>query len=125
MNKKQRLITLVILLFFPAFVHADIIHLQYYRTVNHGKFASPVGIFNSNLHIASNGEFTTNSGEFKSSTCIFNRSSNEFKSSGSIFNTPQGEFSSAGLISRAGGSMIAKGTFASPSQGDFKFSMPK
>ena len=125
MNKKQLIITLVILLYFPVFAHG-------------GEFASPVGIFNSKLNIAPHGEFATNglfskesifkdaySEEFKSPTGIFNESSNEFRVSASIFNTPQGEFSSAGLISSAVDSIIGKESFKSPDQGEFKFSLPK
>jgi len=138
MNKKQRIIILAILLFFPVFVHADIIHLQSQHHVNRGEFASPIGIFNSKLNVASSGEFATqglfsNKSKFKvapsaglkSFSGIFNRGSSEFRGLDSSSKAPQGDFSSNRLISGAGQSMIAKNSFKSPDQGDFKFSLPK
>ncbi len=138
MNKKQLIITLVILLYFPVFAHAGIIYLQVLHNDKRGEFASLVGIFNSNFNIAPYGEFTTRglftgepisedkySGEFKGPTGIFNQSSNELRGPASTFKAPRGEFSSAGSISRTEQSIIANESFKSPDQGEFKFSLPK
>ena len=118
MNKKQRILTLVVLLYFPVFAHAGIIHLEPHN-LNEGPFAAPVGKFNSKLNIALTGE-TTTEGVFSSKTVfrdeslvglrsvsgVFNMSSNKLRSLNVHSKKSYGQFSSDGLLSSAGNSVI-------------------
>lgn len=138
MNKKQLIITLVILLHFPVFVHARLINSRVRHNENHGEFASPTGVFNFKPDNFSDEEFTTqellpkkrlfkdeNSGKFKSSANIFNQNSNEFKSSDLIFEMPQDEFSSDRSTVDAERLRSEKESFQSSDQSEFEFSLPK
>lgn len=105
MNRKQPLIILLFLLYLPVFAHAGVVYLKTHPNINHSEFASPVGVFNTNLGISFHGEFTTqgllsggsalsdvHTEELKSPGGIFGQSGNELKSSGSMFKNTRGEF---------------------------------
>ncbi len=117
MIKKQRILALVILMYFPVFAHAGIIHLESHN-LNQGPFAAPVGKFDSKLNIALTGE-TTTEGVFSSKTVfrdeslaglrsvsgVFNMSSNNLRSPNVHSKKSFGQFSSVGLLSSAGNSV--------------------
>ena len=138
MNKKQLIITLVILLHFPVFVHAEIYHLKLPHKEKPGEFASPTGVFNFKLGAPADEEFITKgsfssksmfknvkSGEFRNPSGIANQISNEFRGSGLIFEGQQDEFNSDRLISNVEQKKSEKELFKSPDQGEFKPSLPK
>ncbi|HPT39848.1 MAG TPA: hypothetical protein PL125_06620 [Candidatus Omnitrophota bacterium] len=133
------IITLAILLYFPVFAHAGVFHSRssYKRSAKHGEFSSPVGIFNSKLDLAANGQFRTQgvisrgsifkntySRDLKSTHGVFSPSS-DLSSSGPIFNSTRSEFSSAGTIFKEEVLASAKESFKGPHKGEFKFSLPK
>jgi hypothetical protein len=138
MNKKQLIITLVILIHFPVIAHARIIYSRGHHNDKPGEFASPTDVFNFKLGITNEDEFVTqnlfprrsgfkniNSGQFRSTTGIFKQQGNEFSSTGLIFDSTQDEFSSGGLIPETGQSGPEKESFKSPEQARFKFYLPK
>jgi hypothetical protein len=137
MNKKLRILALVISLCLPAFAYAGVVYLPVHLNEKRGEFASPVGVFNSNNNIAFHGEFRTqgllpkesflsqaHTDDLKSSSVIFAKRNNEFRNTDSILKTPKGEFSSNGLITKSTRSEVEKQAFKSPDQGEFKFSLP-
>jgi hypothetical protein len=138
MNKKQLIITLVILLHFPVFVHARLINSKVRHNRNRGEFASPSGIFDFKLDDSFDEEFTTqdllpkksilkdeNSGKFKSPANIFNQGDNEFKSSNLTFEASQDEFSSDRSVLDAEQVKSEREAFKPSNQDEFQFSLPQ
>ncbi|MDD5281852.1 MAG: hypothetical protein PHC37_04340 [Candidatus Omnitrophica bacterium] len=138
MNKKQLIITLIILFYCPVFAHARLINSRVRHNKNHGEFASPSGVFNFKLDSSFDREFTIeevlprksifkdeNSGKFKNPSNIFSQEGNEFKSSSLTFEMPQNEFSSDGSVSDAEQLKSEKEAFKSSDKDDFQFFLPK
>ena len=138
MNKKRIIITLVILLHFSVFAHAEIYNIKLPHKDKPGEFASLTGVFDFKLDTPSNEEFVTkglfsrksfiknvNSGAFRNSGGVFNQKVNEFKNLGFTFEAPRDELNSDGSISNVEQQKSEEELFKSSDQDNFEFSLPK
>ncbi|MDD5506055.1 MAG: hypothetical protein PHR73_04815 [Candidatus Omnitrophica bacterium] len=138
MDKKQLIIILAVLLYFPVFIHAEIYHIKIPHKEKPGEFASPTNEFNFTLNDSPEGEFVTkglfsrksifgeaDSGEFRNPSGVANQIRNKFSSQGLIFKRYKDVFSSDRLISTSGEASSEKESLKSPYQGEFKPSLPK